>query len=225
VKFNKDLSRYCYCYFLISKKKVKVGLWDDHAVCLSVNLYPPPPNQLVNAWNVRISCNLSPSQRRTSWISPINMCVCIRTPLSLLGNGSLKMVPRNTHATTELLDASFSMRSVPCIKGTTFFLCGLFTDSLLQHGEQEERCRYSGWLRAGWPRGTSSRSDRVKNVLFFTSSRPALGPTPASYPMGTGGFSRRVKWPGREADHSHPTSEEVKKMWNYTSTPPYALMV
>jgi hypothetical protein len=33
-----------------------------------------------------------------------------------------------------------------------------------------------------------------------------------------------VKWPGREADHSPPTSAEVKKMWIYTSTPPYAFM-
>jgi hypothetical protein len=33
---------------------------------------------------------------------------------------------------------------------------------------------------------------------------------PTSYPMGTGG----------KADHSPPASAEVKKMWNYTSTPP-----
>jgi hypothetical protein len=29
---------------------------------------------------------------------------------------------------------------------------------------------------------------------------------------------------GREADHSHPTSVEVKKTWDYTSAPPYAFM-
>jgi hypothetical protein len=29
---------------------------------------------------------------------------------------------------------------------------------------------------------------------------------------------------GREADHTPPTSAEVKKMWIYTSTPPYAFM-
>jgi hypothetical protein len=29
---------------------------------------------------------------------------------------------------------------------------------------------------------------------------------------------------GRGADHSPPTSAEVKKMWIYTSTPPYAFM-
>jgi hypothetical protein len=30
--------------------------------------------------------------------------------------------------------------------------------------------------------------------------------------------------PGREAYHSPPTRAEVKKMWIYTSTPPYAFM-
>jgi hypothetical protein len=29
---------------------------------------------------------------------------------------------------------------------------------------------------------------------------------------------------GREADHSPPTSAEVKKMWIYTPTPPYVFM-
>jgi hypothetical protein len=33
-----------------------------------------------------------------------------------------------------------------------------------------------------------------------------------------------VKSPGREADHSPPTSAEVKKMWIYTTTPPYVFM-
>jgi hypothetical protein len=31
-------------------------------------------------------------------------------------------------------------------------------------------------------------------------------------------LSPGVKWPGREVDHSPPTSAEVKKMWIYTST-------
>jgi hypothetical protein len=33
-----------------------------------------------------------------------------------------------------------------------------------------------------------------------------------------------VKQQGREADHSPPTSSEVKKMWIYTSTPQYTFM-
>jgi hypothetical protein len=42
--------------------------------------------------------------------------------------------------------------------------------------------------------------------------------------MGTGGSFPGVKRPGREADHSPPTSAEVKKIWIYTSTSPYAFM-
>jgi hypothetical protein len=41
---------------------------------------------------------------------------------------------------------------------------------------------------------------------------------------GRGGLSPGVRWPSREADHSLPTSAEVKKTWTYTSTPPYAFM-
>jgi hypothetical protein len=50
------------------------------------------------------------------------------------------------------------------------------------------------------------------------------GAHPASYPMGTGGDFPWGKWPGREADHSPPTSIEVKNAWIYTSTPPCAFM-
>jgi hypothetical protein len=41
-----------------------------------------------------------------------------------------------------------------------------------------------------------------------------------SYPMSTGGSFPEVKRPGREGNHSPPTSAEVKKTWVYTSTPP-----
>jgi hypothetical protein len=50
------------------------------------------------------------------------------------------------------------------------------------------------------------------------------GVHPTSYTMGTGSSFPGVKRPGREADHSPPTSAEVNKMWIYTSTPPYAFM-
>jgi hypothetical protein len=41
-----------------------------------------------------------------------------------------------------------------------------------------------------------------------------------SYKMGTGG-----SFPGgKAADHSPPTSAEVKKMWIYTSISPYVFM-
>jgi hypothetical protein len=60
--------------------------------------------------------------------------------------------------------------------------------------------------------------------LFSMSSRPALGPTQATYPMDTGGFFPGVKRPGREDHHSPPTSAEVIKMWIYTSTLPYTFL-
>jgi hypothetical protein len=45
------------------------------------------------------------------------------------------------------------------------------------------------------------------------------------YPMRSGGvFPRRVKTSGREADHSPPSSVEVKNPWSYTSTPPHVLI-
>jgi hypothetical protein len=50
------------------------------------------------------------------------------------------------------------------------------------------------------------------------------GVHPTSYTLGSGGCFPGVKRPGREADHSSPTSAEVKEMWIYTSTPPYAFM-
>jgi hypothetical protein len=42
--------------------------------------------------------------------------------------------------------------------------------------------------------------------------------------MGTRDFSLGVKRPGREADHSRPSSAEVKNAWSYTSTPQYVFM-
>jgi hypothetical protein len=42
--------------------------------------------------------------------------------------------------------------------------------------------------------------------------------------MGIRGFFSRGKVAGDEADHSPPTSAEVKKTWMYTSTPPYVFM-
>jgi hypothetical protein len=46
---------------------------------------------------------------------------------------------------------------------------------------------------------------------------------PASYPMGTRGSFPGVKQQGCEADHSPPSSAEVRNTWSYTSTPPIHL--
>jgi hypothetical protein len=72
--------------------------------------------------------------------------------------------------------------------------------------------------------GRSSSPGRVKNFLFSTSSTPALGPTQPPIQWVRRALSSGVKRPGREADHSPPISAEVKKMWIYTSPPPYSFM-
>jgi hypothetical protein len=51
------------------------------------------------------------------------------------------------------------------------------------------------------------------------------GVHPTSYPMVPGALSPGVKWQVREANHSPPTSAEVKEMWIYTITPPYTFTV
>jgi hypothetical protein len=59
----------------------------------------------------------------------------------------------------------------------------------------------------------------VKNFPLSMSSRLTLEPTqPIQWVPGT--LSPEVERPGRDADHSPPTSTEVRKIWLYTSTPP-----
>jgi hypothetical protein len=47
--------------------------------------------------------------------------------------------------------------------------------------------------------------------LFSSPQHLDSGAHPASYPMGTGALSLRVKQQGHEADHSPPSSAEAKK--------------
>jgi hypothetical protein len=61
------------------------------------------------------------------------------------------------------------------------------------------------------------------HFLFITASRTALGPTQPPIQWVPGAFSLGVKWLGREADHSSPSSAEVKNAWSYTSISPIRL--
>jgi hypothetical protein len=103
------------------------------------------------------------------------------------------------------------------------FLC-LNSRQCLDCMEPGKLSRYSDWLRAGRQMGRSSSPGRVKNFLSSTSSKPALGPTQHPIQWVPGVLSPGLKRPGREADHSPPTSAEVKNTWIYTSTSPYAFM-
>jgi hypothetical protein len=73
-------------------------------------------------------------------------------------------------------------------------------------------------------RGFGVRVSVGSKIFSFLVVQTGSGAHPASYPMGTRGSFSGGKAPRREADHSPPASAEVKKMWIYTSTPPYAFM-
>jgi len=61
------------------------------------------------------------------------------------------------------------------------------------------------------------------NRLFSSPKRPErLWRPPRLHSAGIEGFFLEVKWPGREADYSPPSSTEVKNDWNYTFTSPHA---
>jgi hypothetical protein len=75
------------------------------------------------------------------------------------------------------------------------------------------------YLYPGRPRVRSSSPGKVKNFLFFKSSRPALRSTQPPIQWVPGALSPGIKRPGREAVHSPPTSAEVKKILIYKSTP------
>jgi hypothetical protein len=77
--------------------------------------------------------------------------------------------------------------------------------------------------------GLDVRGPRVRftadgNFLFTTASTTALGPTQPPIQWVPGALSVKVKRPGREADHSPPSSAEVTNAWSYTSTPEYVFI-
>jgi hypothetical protein len=61
-------------------------------------------------------------------------------------------------------------------------------------------------------------------ILFATRSSPVLGATQSTAQCLLDAFSPEVKWPDYEADHSHPSSADVKKPRSNASTPPYIFM-
>jgi hypothetical protein len=70
--------------------------------------------------------------------------------------------------------------------------------------------------RVGFPAGAG-------NLYLHHRVQNDSGAHPVSYPMGTGSSFLGVKLPGREADHSPPSSDEVKNACSYTCTFPIRL--
>jgi hypothetical protein len=67
--------------------------------------------------------------------------------------------------------------------------------------------------------------DRGRGFFSSPCVPTGSGAHPASYPMGTGcSFLGGKAQPGRDADHSSPSSAEVKYESSYTSSPPCASM-
>jgi hypothetical protein len=64
----------------------------------------------------------------------------------------------------------------------------------------------------------------VASRIFSTLSRSALGPTQPPMQWVWEALSPGVERQEHDADHSPPTSAEVKKTWIYKSTPPYVFM-
>jgi hypothetical protein len=76
-------------------------------------------------------------------------------------------------------------------------------------------------LRA-WRPGFNSRQVLQYNFLF--SSIRALVPTQSLIQWVLEALSPGVKRLGREADHSPPSSAEVKNAWGFTSTPQFSFI-
>jgi hypothetical protein len=78
--------------------------------------------------------------------------------------------------------------------------------------------------------GLDDRSSRVRfpagagNFSLHHRVQNGSGAHPASCPMGTGGSFPGVKRPWREADHSPPSSDEVKNAWTISPLLQYVFM-
>jgi len=59
--------------------------------------------------------------------------------------------------------------------------------------------------------------------LFVTASILSLGPTQSPVHWVPRALSLGNKATGHEADHSSPSSAEIKKAWSYTATRPIRL--
>jgi hypothetical protein len=64
-----------------------------------------------------------------------------------------------------------------------------------------------------------------ERFFSFWNIQTASGAPPASCWVSSKSSFLGVKWAGPDTDHLSPPTAKVKNVWNYTSTPPYALMM
>jgi hypothetical protein len=67
-------------------------------------------------------------------------------------------------------------------------------------------------------------SRKGQNISLLYNVQTCNGAHSISYPTGMGILPQRVKKPGRECDHSAPTSAQLKNKWTLSFTPPYVTM-
>jgi hypothetical protein len=91
---------------------------------------PPPPNQLLN--NNQSLWHLSPSQRRTSLIPPVSLCVCMSIPLIVARQRLGKHVPEamNTHNNRRIVGSDIFC-AVLVISTKSLWVCLYIPVSLL----------------------------------------------------------------------------------------------
>jgi hypothetical protein len=86
--------------------------------------------------------------------------------------------------------------------------------------EPRTKIKTHNYRKSGILRNTKETNKGTDFFRCVTASRTALGPTQHPIQWVPGALSLSVKRPGREADHSPPSSTEVKNAWSYTLTPP-----
>jgi hypothetical protein len=74
------------------------------------------------------------------------------------------------------------------------------------------------------PEDRASIPSRDREFCVRHCIQSGSGAHPASCLVGTGGFFPGLKRPGREDDHSPPSSVEVTSVWRCTFTNPYVFM-
>jgi hypothetical protein len=85
--------------------------------------------------------------------------------------------------------------------------------------EPGQLSRYNDWLQAGRQEGSEFESGKVKNFLFSTSSRPALGPTQPPFQRVLGAPSPGVKRLGRLSSGLFPSGFPINILYAFLFSP------
>jgi hypothetical protein len=128
----------------------------------------------------------------------------------MLQNSHLKnQLPKRLHQITDTAERNVRIVNKKLSQTITELELGQFPIVRNTHHWQEP---VQSWA-TDWTIGVLGFDSRqgLGIFLFITASRPALGPTQTPIQWAPGVLSLGVKRPGREANHSPPSSAEVKE--------------